>query len=277
MAWSLSPNSSASKNVCNSANVQTTIDSYFLSRSDGPKRKRRNVQVPSSDSGNTDKLATTSVAQNEENDSDEQLFCLQDDCTSLKVESMQCSSGSNVCCSSQQLDSDSPNIIPPSPAANSRIALIGKMKRNLDHCVDSRLTDAADCQAAALPPISVPDVRTSFSDCRSTVQPSCNAQSSELLLKLKSESDRLVKSRWKSADDCCESDDTELVASSQLSSAHIAPSAESVTMNHSLNVLSVASTANDSSENVSLLSFRPSTRRRFVEKVLLPFCHFRSL
>jgi len=132
---------STSANSCKPANKQKTIISYFSSLSNEPKRKRRNLEVISTVSGNTLEM----VALDKQNVAVEKVIVpchvdqANDDrclklCTGLNDGSRAVSS---KC--SQQSDSESSDIIPPSPLAASNISLnttcTGKMKMVSDECV----------------------------------------------------------------------------------------------------------------------------------------------
>jgi len=161
MSHILSSDASASaRNItCKSAEKQTFMTSYFASQSNEPKRKRRNLEVPSTDTGSAKKpgLCDSRTADVEK---DEDPCQLDDDkCeTRLKEGSMPVCSTPTVYSS----DLDSCDVISPSPVAtiNNSLTLSGRMKRESDQYVNTQVninTNAADQSKTAVIPSSVPD------------------------------------------------------------------------------------------------------------------------
>jgi len=158
---SLSLSTSTCGDACRPANKQATIGSYFSSLSNGLKRKRRNLEVLSTDNGDMEETAAV-----DEQDVDvkkvvdpcqfSQLNDDRNDC--LKLSSTLKVYDTLVCSiSSEQFDCESSDIIPPSPVAASSTRLntscTGRMRRASDEHVatlDVVGADAADMSAAAV-------------------------------------------------------------------------------------------------------------------------------
>ena len=157
---------SSSANACKPANKQTSIFSYFTSSCNGSKRKRRNLEAPSTN----DRNIADRAAVDEENvavqnvmdgcefsqANDDTNECRLKDSTRLKAKV----DGSPVSpTSSRQSDSDSFDVVPPSPptaAGNVSLTTVytGRTRRSV------RIADClseADSLAAAILPEAVSD------------------------------------------------------------------------------------------------------------------------
>ena len=121
-----------------SAEVQTSILRYFELQNNMPKRQRRNLEV----AGNAKRSAVPDAQGEEEKDPSHCVPANNSKCDSLKSKEVECmpvSAASSGCSSqsSQQSDSGTDVMIPPSPhvTSNNSLTSTGRMKRSSNQSV----------------------------------------------------------------------------------------------------------------------------------------------
>jgi len=281
MSHSLSPGSSASaRNTPHKpAEKQTSIFSYFASQSNRPKRKRRNLDIHNTDSETENaKKKAASNAQNTDVEKDKDLR----QCDPANDGKYDCFKSSVPVClvstvySSQQSDSDSSDVIPPSPTvANNSLTLTGRMKReSIQHgnTVAVVSAEAADQSETAELANCLLDSNNLHCITSSVQQPLHRAAIFQHQPKIK-DIDRHAPLLHKPADHLCESDEDEDVRDSELLSIDIPSPLLSDDDKEFSSKLPVTEENTDSrvedTESYSLQLTYQATRRRFMEKVII--------
>jgi len=271
MPRSPSPATSASA-AHKPADKQTTITTYFVSHGDGPKRKRRNLEVTSRDPGNAKELVTSSAQNvaNEQGTDDDRSDCVELS-SRQKEESLRVQCSQSSLYSAQQSDPDSCDVIPPSPTAASRSRLKTTCSGSGSR---SRRPVAvlAAISAAAADKSSTDALSDAVTGCTSLLtaegfaEETCDEEIAEQLEKTENVDSYVTP--YQQASHVSDTDDDVDVTDSEMLSLDI-PSPLSSEVK-----LPVTETDIDHSDapSLPLQMGRHSTRHRFMEKVTNVFC-----